>query len=97
MRFLIGAACIAVIAFVSYFFWSEYSTKVAISNAVQAQESAANKARTELFRLANADEGEVSMVRAWCKYAEMRTDDGPWTGNVQIEQAVSNCRTFGYL
>lgn len=130
MRFLIGAACFVVIAFVGYFFWCEYSERVAIENAKQAHESAMFKAaqdreaaisksmqaleataskaaqakeatvaraRAELFRLADADEGEENMVTAWCKLAEMRTSDGPWKGHAHIERAVRNCRTLGYL
>lgn len=36
MKALIGAACIAVIAFVGYFFWGEYEKSQAASRAAKA-------------------------------------------------------------
>ena len=37
MKLLIGAACIAIIAFVGYYFWNEYKDTQARAIAAQAQ------------------------------------------------------------
>lgn len=39
MRFLVGAACLAVIAYIGYFFWNEY----------RQQQDAAEHARLKVF------------------------------------------------
>lgn len=39
MKVLIGAACVAIIAFVGYFFWGEYQSRLEL----QAREAAAQK------------------------------------------------------
>lgn len=38
MRLLIGATCVAVMAFVGYFFWNEYADAQARAKNAQAQE-----------------------------------------------------------
>lgn len=74
MKVLVGAACIAIIAAVGYFFWSEYAdrrdaeTRAAVAEvraAATRQES--DIARTNLFRLADAAAGEDGKVRSYCR------------------------------
>jgi predicted negative regulator of RcsB-dependent stress response len=59
MRFLIGAACVAVIAFVGYFFWGEYNKSQAIERAMQAAQQAKTEQRD------NECDARVSDLNSW--------------------------------
>lgn len=96
MKVLVAAACIAILAFVGYFFWGEYSARRALDEARVAAAAREAADREALFTLASADPGEDDMVRGWCKLAEMRLS-GIWKGNQTIERAVRNCRVLKYL
>ena len=63
MRFLVGAACVAVIAFVGYYFWGEYQQSQAASRAAQAR----NKANLEQLTKQRHQEcdARVSDLKSW--------------------------------
>ncbi|GEM_PF-3353886 len=47
MRVLIGATCVAVLAFVGYFFWGEYQQSQAATRAAQAMHKATMEKQKE--------------------------------------------------
>ncbi|GHC61485.1 hypothetical protein [Limoniibacter endophyticus] len=97
MKALVASACIAVIAFVGYYFWGEYEARARQVARVEAA-TARNKAdRDEIFELANANPGETDMASAWCRLTVMRLDGGKLAGNREAARLVTNCMRFGLL
>ncbi len=73
LRVLVGAACVAVIAAVSYYFWSEHfasQARVAAAAEYDAQmRKIALRRETEraLFRAAMAETWNKDQVRQYCR------------------------------
>jgi hypothetical protein len=94
-RAVIVAACVAVIAFVGYFFWGEFRR---YRDEVNAQETD-RAVRDELFSMAKAKRSEPEKVRAYCARAEHEVYDldGQLRDNSIAKQLVINCQVQGFL
>lgn len=91
-RILVATACVAVLSFVGYFFWGEYSKHRAAAERAEGIE----RARSEIFEFAKAKPHETQKVRDWCKMTNerLKTD---LADNELARGVVRNCRYFDYL
>jgi hypothetical protein len=89
LRFLVGLACFVVVAFGVYYFAGEY--RAYERRALNAEQN--EIARKEIFRLANAEDGEDALVRGFCAQliANRELSDSGTGRRVAI-----NCRYLGY-
>jgi len=92
MKALIAAACIAVLAFVGYYFWGEYSKYEARQEAMRQTENL----RKGLFTLAKAEDGNVLKVRHFCDLMTKINTNNP-DRSLERESVIRTCRDFGYL
>lgn len=93
MRILVAVACVAIISFVGYYFWTEYSA----ARMAAEREAAAEEARRELFELAGAEPGETAVVRTYCREIEDRVDSGDLRDNSFAQNVLNNCRALGLM
>lgn len=94
MKALVAAACIAVLAFVGYFFWGEYSKAKAIADEAARIESV----RSEIFDLAKGSAGlsQTEKARSYCDLLNKINTNNPEKSHAR-ERVLQNCRYFGYL
>lgn len=91
MKALIAATCVAVLAAVGYYFWSEYSAHKLRTEIAQNNQ----RARLELQNQAKTT-GYNDDVNGYC--VSMRTLlDGELKDNDFAKDLVHNCRLLGYL
>ncbi|MFH1796311.1 MAG: hypothetical protein ABIF45_17615 [Pseudomonadota bacterium] len=90
MKYLIAAACIAVIAATGYYFLGEYADYRRRADIAQGEEDA----RRELFWFAKAEPGDVATVRRWCGYLQNTEKKMP--GDETARHLARNCRALGY-
>lgn len=89
---LVRVACTVVIAAGGYYLWTQYQAHAERSERIATYKAA----RDELFKLAGASEGDDALVRGFCSRTRDRlTSD--LAGNFVAENAVRNCRAFGFL
>ncbi len=63
MRYLIGAACIAVIAAVGYYFWGEWQAH----QAAVARDADIKRAESALYEALKLEPGDIAGARSWCR------------------------------
>lgn len=95
MRVLVAAACIAVLAAVSYYFWSEYAE----AQARSSESAKVEEIRKDLFSFAGVDHDDTEGVIKFCRSAEFSLDGSFLSSDTRPiwRQAVKNCRYLGYL
>lgn len=91
LKALVAAACIAILAGVGYYFYSE--ARLAAEKTARTERI--EGARRELFGLAKAKAHEVDKVRDFCGFLV----SPKFTGDKDVfyRQVVVNCRNLGYL
>lgn len=94
MKALVAATCIAVLAFVGYFFWNEYEKRSARNERAASIEHA----HTEIMDLAKGAAGlsDAEKARNYCSVLERSNRNNPTPSSAR-EQIIKNCRRFGYL
>ncbi|PWJ73826.1 hypothetical protein C7441_1259 [Pseudaminobacter salicylatoxidans] len=97
MKALVAAACIAVLAFVGYYFLGEYSDYSARQASASAAAAKMEDAREEIFKLAEADPHEPKVAASWCRLTAMRLNGGNLDGNNQAARIVANCKMLGLI
>jgi NADH:ubiquinone oxidoreductase subunit F (NADH-binding) len=86
-RGMIVAGCAIVLA-ATYFIWTEYSERV---NRLERIE----RARKELFGLAEAGAHETEKVRVFCRNVKAGTVAVP--ADASLPRVLKRCRDFEYL
>jgi predicted negative regulator of RcsB-dependent stress response len=87
LKFLIGAACVVVIAAGGWFAWSKYEAR--------SNKQAVEQARTYLFNRAKSGPNDQDKVNAYCKATLKHVADGG-TDNPFINDDARACRAFGF-
>ena len=91
MKTLVAAACLAVLAAVSFYFWGEYRQMRRATEIQAGRESA----RQELFQLSGAKSFETEKVRDFCKrMSDKRYRENDNSDFVRI--LVRNCGALGF-
>jgi len=94
MKALVAAACIAVLAFVGYYFWGEYErARVAAAYAESVENS-----RKEIFSLAAKSVGlnDEQRARSYCDVLN-RINQNNSDKSSERDRVLSNCRSLGFL
>lgn len=92
LKWLVGAACVAVVCAVGYFFWGEFREARLRAEIADRRE----RVRAELFDLAKAEKHDVQRVSDWCKSLDGSLDTS-LAGNEMAKTLARNCRALGYL
>jgi hypothetical protein len=94
MRALIAVTCVAVLTVVGYYFWGEYR----LAQHREADRERIERARSELFGLAEAERGDVERVRGFCRSVDSLLDDPVLRDNREFWRGIiRNCRGLGYF
>lgn len=94
MKALIAAACIAVLAFVGYYFWGEYERARAAATYAESVEDS----RREIFSLAAKSVGlnDEQRARNYCDVLS-RINQNNSDKSSERERVLNICRSFGFL
>ncbi|KFL24994.1 hypothetical protein JP74_21760 [Devosia sp. 17-2-E-8] len=92
MRLLVAVACVAVIAFVGYFFWGEWNAYRAREEVQTAAVARVEQSRQNIEALLKTAPPEWNTVPTMCRQL-MKI---PNPANAGREGFVEDCRILGY-
>lgn len=91
MRMLVGAACIAIIAFVGHSFWNEWSAYRAARLEAQQLAQAKEDSRALLYERFSSDPDPEKRIHAYCENVA-----NGWVSASDPEAIVARCRLAGF-